>query len=186
VTPVEVLRLISKELAKADCQFAVCGGLAASIYRSSMRTTVDVDIALAIPGATGGQSERELALKFLDQLGIKALVGWTPGIALETESSVFFVVGQPGQDMPNVDFLLPNLPWVRHAVTRAQENLVDYGFARIPTVTPEDLIISKAFAFSVDKERLQDLSDIKSILEDQQDLDWTYLNENLSKLGLKI
>ena len=191
MTPVEVLKLIAEQLIKEDCQFAVCGGVAASIYRTDFRTTNDLDIAIAFPQeveskSVCAESEREFAISFLEKLGFKATLGWSPGIAREAESNVFFVIGESQGFVPRVDLLLPNLPWVRQAVLRAQDNLIDYRFAKLPTITPEDLVISKAFALSFDSTRPFDQDDINSILEEGAIEDHTYLDENLKRLNLNI
>lgn len=85
-----------------------------------------------------------------------------------------------------VDFFLPVLPWVNEAVTRAQANMLDFGFALLPTVTVEDLLIAKLFALQGSAERAIDLDDIQSILRSKLELDWVYLKEKISKFKLKV
>ena len=186
MTPIELLRLVREPLLKGGCRFAVCGGIASSVYRTNFRTTNDIDIALSFPEEKREISEKEFAMNFLESLGIKNYLGWIPGIATKDDSNVFLVVGELGNFLPNIDFILPNLPWVRQAVDRAQKNLVDFGFGDIPTVTPEDLIISKVFSLSIEPARVQDQSDIDSILAGKAIRDSAYLEENLRKLGLKF
>jgi len=186
MTPIELLKLVLEPLKKEDCLFALCGGVASSVYRSSFRVTNDVDIALFFPPEIVGKSEREFAIQFLERLGIKPSLGWIPGIKTDSEDAVFLIVGELGGFLPTVDFLLPSLPWVKQAVIRAQNNRIDFGFGSIPTITPEDLLISKAFALSIEPNRLQDQDDIASILEGESVKDPRYLEENLKKLGLSI
>jgi hypothetical protein len=186
VTPSEFLRLVGKPLTKGDFSFAVCGGIASSVYRTNFRTTNDIDFTLSFPEEKREISEKEFAINFLQSLGIKNYLGWSPGIATKDDSNLFLVVGELGIFLPNIDFILPNLPWVRQAVERAQNNLIDFGFGDIPTFTPEDLIISKAFSLSIEPARVQDQSDIDSILAGKAIRDFAYLEENLRKLGLEF
>lgn len=184
MTPVELLKLISQELLKEQCQFAVCGGIAASIYRKDFRTTNDLDIAINFPQDKSDRAEQRFSMSFLERLGYETALGWAPGIATGDESNVFFVIGRSKGSIPQIDFLLPSLPWVRQAVKRAQFNRVDFGFAKLPTVTPEDVLISKAFALKFDPQRATDRDDIRSVLEEGVVLDMTYVEENFAALKL--
>jgi hypothetical protein len=85
-----------------------------------------------------------------------------------------------------VDVLLPELPWVKNAVLRAQNNLIDLGFAHVPVITPEDLLIAKCFSFRNAPDRFQDLDDLKEILTHVEDLDIDYLMRTLDGFSLVI
>lgn len=78
-----------------------------------------------------------------------------------------------------VDVLLPELPWVKVAVERAQANLIDLGFAFVPVITPDDLIVAKCFSVRNSPDRFKDLDDLK-------ELDIDYLREKLATFNLEI
>ena len=110
MTPIELLRLVADPLKREECLFAVCGGVASGVYRTTFRTTNDLDIALFYPPHIVGKSEKEFAINFLHGLGVQAKIGFIPGIAVQDESNVFLVVGEFGGFLPSLDFILPNLP----------------------------------------------------------------------------
>jgi hypothetical protein len=85
-----------------------------------------------------------------------------------------------------IDILLPDLPWVRKAVERAQHNRLNLGFAAVPVITPEDLIIAKCYSLRNSPDRFQDLDDLKEILMSVEDLDRDYLEISLQALGLVV
>jgi hypothetical protein len=85
-----------------------------------------------------------------------------------------------------VDILLPEVPWVLEAVGRAQDNLIDLGFAKVPVITAEDLILAKCYAVRNSPDRFQDLDDLKQLFQDVRDLDTDYLRRRFVELKLKI
>jgi hypothetical protein len=91
-----------------------------------------------------------------------------------------------GESKGLIDILLPDLPWVSKAVKRAQHNRLDLGFAAVPVITPEDLIIAKCYSLRNSPDRFQDLDDIKEIFINIQDLDRDYLESSLQELDLVI
>ena len=103
-------------------------------------------------------------------------------------------IGNDGQDdglslhrpHSTIDLLLPTFPWVEQSILRAQDNLIDYGFAKFPTVTPEDIIIAKVFALSIEENRFTDMDDIQSILATNNQLDLLYLVQELERLNLSF
>ncbi|MDZ4785997.1 MAG: hypothetical protein SGJ02_07965 [bacterium] len=92
----------------------------------------------------------------------------------------------PKESKGIIDILLPELPWVVQAVQRAQHNKINLGFAAVPVITPEDLIIDKCYSLNNSPDRFQDLDDLKEIFESVNDLNLDYLSANLSKLSLEI
>ena len=85
-----------------------------------------------------------------------------------------------------VDILLPEVPWVPEAVERAQSNVLNLGFADVPVITPEDLILAKCLSAANEPDRFQDLDDIKQLFKDVKDLDIDYLRRRLHELSLVI
>lgn len=98
------------------------------------------------------------------------------------------VTSRPRQDEITgiVDVLLPEIPWVKGAVERAQANKLDLGFRHVPVITPEDLIIAKCYALRNSPDRFQDLDDIKELFKDVPDLDVDYLRRKLLEFSLQI
>ena len=179
------LRRAVEELAPWTGCWMVCGGVAAAIYRPTPRFTGDIDIALIdAPDLKASQiGERVVAA-----LGYEPIAGWIVNRGGKLAGPQSLVLGRepPGRDYIGIDFLLPVLPWVPEAVSRAQVNLLDYGFAMVPTITPEDLIIAKLFAYADAPHRLLDLDDLIALASDNITLDKSYLMERISRYALKI
>lgn len=184
-TLLELLKDTTEALQREAITFAVCGGLAASFYRERPRLTNDVNLAIS------GQSIEQLkiaAYSLLEGLKLKASFGWIAGSETTLNSPIDLVIGQLGAETfdGTVDLLLPILPWIDQAVTRGQMNLIDYGFARLPTVTPEDLILAKAFALTINPDRYTDLDDIQSICRSKTELDLLYLATEFERFKLTL
>ncbi len=163
--------------------WAICGGVAACIYRKTPRYTGDIDIAIidhaALPAV-------KIAQCVVSHLGNKPLAGWVTdqhGVLIKDQA---LVIGRESGDgsYVGIDFLLPVLPWIRESVTRAQKNDLDYGFARVPTITPEDLIIAKMYAYQGNPDRSTDLDDILSLARDGITLDRAYLADRIRSYSL--
>lgn len=185
ITPLKLLSLLVPHLERFKGQYAVAGGLAASLYRERPRLTNDIDIALD----TGGSDKsKSAAMSLLKELQLKPSLGWIAGGSAALGSPIALVIGHAEGDEygASIDFLLPAFPWLAPALSRAQENMIDFGFAVLPTLTPEDLIIAKAFALSLEPNRFQDLDDLQSIFSNEQDLDRLFLVRELERLKLSL
>jgi hypothetical protein len=165
--------------------WAVCGGVAASIYRDIPRFTGDIDIAIVEHGEIPA---RDLAEQIISALGYTPMAGWVTDQYGNLLTPQALVLGREsgGGTYVGIDFLLPVLPWVDPAVRRAQANLVDYGFARVPTLCIEDLIISKLFALQGTPSRILDLDDVLSMVRATPTVDRSYLKEGCAKYALAI
>lgn len=185
IAPLKLLEEIVFYLAKHEANFALAGGLAASLYRTKPRLTNDVDIALVLGSE---KTSKEFARKIFKEAGYKVSLGWITSNDKRNVKPISLVIGQPSKNdlESSVDFILPNLPWVERAVKRAADNIIDFGFAKIPTLTPEDLIIAKAFALELDPSRFQDLDDIKSIFQAKNELDYAYLLAEFERHELRL
>ncbi len=175
-----------KALASAECDFCLIGGHAASLYRAQERFTRDVDFALV---AHRLEDSKNVASQCISDVGLKPVVAFIPrGDGEPDRNSICLVTSKPevGASTGIVDVLLPDLPWISEAVQRAQFNLIDLQFAKVPVITPEDLILAKCYALRNSPERFQDLDDLKSIFESISDLDLDYLKMRLSDLSLCI
>jgi hypothetical protein len=82
--------------------------------------------------------------------------------------------------------LLPEIPWAREAVMRAQHNKVDFGFGPVPALTVEDVLIAKLYALQMSDLRAKDLDDLQSIFAAGPDLNLPYLSGQMGRLALVI
>jgi len=186
LTPLQALKKTVAALSELPCRFCLVGGHAASLYRSQERFTRDVDFAL-VADAKG--KSRAIASQAIEKLGMKPVAGFMVlGDTEKSQRALCMVTSEPPPSELTglVDILLPELPWVLDAVGRAQDNLIDLGFAKVPVITAEDLILAKCYAVRNSPDRFQDLDDLKQLFKDVQDLDTDYLRRRLVELKLTI
>ncbi len=176
---------MSRELEAWPGCWAICGGIAASLYRTEPRFTGDVDIALIDQQQA---SARSIAEGVLQTLGCTPSVGFIPQEDGRLSERPALVIGRNEAEdrYTSIDFLLPFNRWVPSAVSRAQHNLLDYGFATLPTISPEDMLIAKSLAVTNSPDRPYDLDDIKSIVENMESLDIAYLRRQFHELQVQI
>jgi hypothetical protein len=186
LTPLQALKRTVAALSELPCRFCLVGGHAASLYRSQERFTKDVDFAL-VADAKG--KSRAIASQAIEKLGMKPIAGFMAlGDAERSQRALCMVSSEPAASELTglVDILLPEVPWVLDAVGRAQDNLIDLGFAKVPVITAEDLILAKCYAVRNSPDRFQDLDDLKQLFKDVRDLDTDYLRRRLYELKLTI
>ena len=186
LTPLQALKKTVAALSELPCRFCLVGGHAASLYRSQERFTKDVDFAL-VADAKG--KSRAIASQAIEKLGMKPVAGFMVlGDTEKSQRALCMVTSEPpASELTGlVDILLPELPWVIDAVGRAQDNLIDLGFAKVPVITAEDLILAKCYAVRNCPDRFQDLDDLNQLFKDVQDLDTDYLRRRLVELKLTI
>lgn len=164
--------------------WALCGGVVASIYRQTPRFTADIGVAII---DCADQSAEDMASAVIKKMGYKPIVGFVPNFSGRSGQQKALICGRSEQSerFVGVDFLLPVFPWVSKGVQRAQENKVDYGFARLPTITVEDLLLAKILAIN-EGERLQDLDDARSILSETLRIDSDYLINEALRIGIVV
>lgn len=74
----------------------------------------------------------------------------------------------------DVDLFVAKDAYDLECLARARELTIDGALVRV--VSPEDLIIHKLIKLRLDRRRiLQDVADLRSLLEAQPAIDWTYL-----------
>lgn len=184
--PLEILKRAVKSLEACGAHYCLVGGHAASLYRTQERLTRDVDFALV---ADDPKNSGKIAEKVIKSLGLRPVVGFIPPSEFENaRKRVCMITASPakGELTGVIDILLPELPWVAVAVERAQHNKINLGFAKVPVITPEDLIIAKCYALRNSPDRFQDLDDLKSIFQSRIELDRIYLRRQLSEMNLSI
>lgn len=181
-----ILNKVVKTLEKLECQYCLIGGYAASIYRNQERLTHDIDFALV---ANDISKSKSIAEKCIKGIGLKPMVGIIPiGEHEPQRKNVSMITSESisGDIKGSIDIILPELPWVQFSVQRAQYNIINLGFIKIPVITPEDIIISKCYALRNNPDRFKDLDDIKEIFIGVKDLDLDYLEAKLDELALSI
>ncbi|MBL7662468.1 nucleotidyl transferase AbiEii/AbiGii toxin family protein [bacterium] len=185
MTPLQLLEKVYQEINKTDCRYAVCGGLAASYYRSRPRLTNDADLLFKDRSL---EQTKKTAEKIINKIGYKVVVGWISSQRRDFPSKVALIIGQmPGQELSStIDFLLPVFPWFENALERAKDNLLNYGFAKLPTITIEDIIVAKLFSLAIEPSRFSDLDDLKSIFLANHNLDLAYLSGQCESLALIV
>lgn len=186
MTPLKTLKQAVAAFEKNCITYCLVGGHAASLYRSQERLTRDVDFAII---ASGTSSARKLAEQVIEEMGLKSTVGFIPPDPRKrNRKSVCMISSFPAKNETKgiIDILLPDLPWVQQAVERAQHNKIDLGFALVPTIPPEDLVLAKCYALSNSPDRFQDLDDLKEIFTSVKDLDLDYVFAQLGELAVSI
>lgn len=175
------LKRVAQAMAAYPSQWAVCGGIAASIYREKARFTDDIDFALIDSDKI---SAFDLGTKIIQELGYKEYRGFIPS----KNGQVFALLcARSGSDerFVGLDFILPVEFWVKDAVLYAQSNLIDFGFAMLPTITPECLLVAKIHSLSCSPERLQDLDDIQELIK-MSNINIDFVRRQLSTYSVTI
>jgi hypothetical protein len=177
-------------LEDAKVRYALAGGLAASIYREKERITKDLDFLILADIQTQDRAETIIESFGLTPFVIrKADMEGGPLFAIKKKDTPpYFVAGRAQGDASKIelDFILPAIPWFANALNRAELNRIDFGFAKIPCLTIEDIILSKFYAANNDSRRFTDLDDLKSIFEAKHELDLAYLSGQMQKLEFPV
>ena len=186
MTPLKLLKQAVSIFEELECTYCLVGGHAASLYRSHPRLTNDVDFAVTTKPASRA---RRIAEQVIERLGLKPMVGFIPPSPKERRrKSVCMITATPAKNELNglIDILLPELPWVAPAIGRAQYNKLNLGFAIVPVITPEDLIVAKCYALNNAPDRFQDLDDLKDLFQSVRDIDVDYIRRHLGELKLSV
>jgi hypothetical protein len=178
----KLLKSTVNTLSKNEISFALAGGLASSIYRKDARLTNDLDIAILI--ADKSTKDHVLfaqqliqELNFKDTVIREANLKGGPLFEMKKKTSTPMIIVGRNKDLYSIglDILLPTLPWVKDAILRSKNNIIDFGICSTPTITVEDLIISKLYAHSLSSTREKDIDDLRSIFEAKHELELDYL-----------
>jgi Nucleotidyl transferase AbiEii toxin, Type IV TA system len=147
-----------------DWKFCIIGGFALQ-YWGEQRLTKDVDLTLFVGFGDEEKFIDALLDKFISRIdNAKEFALRNRVILLKTENRI------------GIDISLGAFPFEESMTERAnyQEYLPNVS---LKICTPEDLIVSKAFA-----DRDKDWIDIQSVLIKQENLDWIYIFEQLKPL----
>lgn len=148
----------------ASVPHALCGGVAANLYREEVRATTDVDLSIAVgPAGMVGLVESVEAGGWTTQVFEKA----TEQLRLSKEGS------------PRVDCIVATTDYERAAIDRART--VPIESHQIPVLTAEDLIVFKLMAG-----RARDYEAVAAIINAQSArLDTSYITGWLEQFGIE-
>lgn len=190
----DLIQFFSDVVAKLEqkkIRYALAGGLIASVYRETERMTGDLDFLMF--AKTGYQRQAETLIK---SFGLhptvirKADLEGGPLFAIKSNRTEVMMVCGRDKSKKNpigLDFILPSMPWFESALQRAELNRIDFGLSqKIPSLTVEDVIVSKLFALKNRPQRFSDLDDLQSIFAAKHDLDLPYILDVMMKLELMI
>ncbi len=184
---ISFFKKVLEKLKREKVKFALTGGFIASAYRTTKRTTEDLDFLILAESNT-----QEIADKIIKEFGLtphiirKSDLERKPGFTKKT-TPVYMILGKDKENKkPGLDFILPPMPWFEDAINRAQFNNIDFGIAKVPSLTLEDFIISKIYAVYNDSSRFKDMDDLKSIFEAKHDIDEAYISGQMQKLKITI
>jgi hypothetical protein len=182
----EAVQLLGREKAR----YALAGGLAVSIYRPQPRTTNDVDFLILTK-----TNPEKTASRIIEHAGLKphvvrkADLEGGPLFAIKRKNTAPYIIVGRKENEPNepgLDFLLPLIPWFASALSRAEHNRIHFGKLNIPTLTVEDVILSKLYSASNDSKRFEDLGDLKAIFQANHSLDLAYITEQMRAHGFRL
>lgn len=187
---IEFFKAVVKVLQASKVDYALAGGLVASIYRVNERTTNDLDFLIfSKKGTQGAASSIIRRFKLEPHIIRKADLEGGPMFAIKRKNTVPYIIagrGKKDEDRIGLDFILPVMPWFAEAIERAKFNEIDFGFGPIPCLTKEDVIISKLYSLQNDQKRFNDLDDLKSIFQAGLDIDIPYICGQMQKLRLTV
>ncbi|HMO18816.1 MAG TPA: nucleotidyl transferase AbiEii/AbiGii toxin family protein [Oligoflexia bacterium] len=181
----ELLKKVIGQLEDRKVDYILCGGIAASLYRDKPRLTNDVDLAIFYKNY---DDSKAIAKEIIESIGARASLGWIPQLKEKYIKTMALVIGQFDSENydATVDIILPNLPWVEKAISNGKNHVIDYGFAGIPVITVDDLIIAKIFALNVEPNRFQDLDDLKSIFLSSVELNLPYIKSAMVNYEINV
>ena len=178
----QILLLAVRELQARELRFALAGGIVASVYRQQIRATADVDMLVL--------TDDETAVTTIQRLGFTAAkasianLRRAPMMNKKSAPSLMVIGRLPQDTSTGLDFILPTMPWFARSLDRAEKNLLDFGFGRIPALTAEDVVISKLHTISYHSIRDKDKDDVQEILLAEKDLDLDYLCAEVERLKI--
>jgi len=162
----EPLSVLKRLLEKAECQWMIIGGVAASLL-GKPRFTADVDAVALI-------EDKELPnlLKVAKRRGFEARIKDAVEFAKKNRVLLF----KHTKTGINVDLSLGLLPFEIEAIKRSKRFKIANIAFNLPT--PEDLIIFKAVAH-----RPQDLEDIRDIVKIHTKVNKNYIKKIVKELA---
>jgi len=161
---IDALLAIHDVLEANEIGHALCGGIAANLYRKEVRATVDVDICIAVSAA----HLIELTHCF-EAEGWQAHPYWREWDLVRLDKA----------NLPRVDCLIASTLYEKEAVARAAPASIEGR--KVPVLRAEDLIVFKLVAG-----RARDYEAVAAIINTQGDkLDESFIVETLTELGFE-
>ena len=123
----------------SDVEYALAGGLIASIYRNNERTTNDLDFLIV-----SEKNTQEIATSIIKKFKLaphiirKADLEGGPLFATKRKNTTPYIIAgraEKNKQELGLDFILPAIPWFEEAIKRAQHNQIDFGFGPVPSLT---------------------------------------------------
>lgn len=144
----------------AGVQHALCGGLAANLYREELRATSDVDIAVVADGA-----------RVVELVDVFAAAGWKSEPYREQ-------LRLSRASHPRVDCIVATTDYERAAIERAVSARIEGRSIKV--LTPEDLVVLKLVAG-----RARDYEAVAAIINSRgRTLDVAYIKGWLDQFGM--
>jgi predicted nucleotidyltransferase len=163
-TLIDSLVSVHVTLEEAGIAHALCGGLAANLYRDEVRATSDVDIAIAIG-----------PVRLVDLVGVFHEEGWSAESYWRRGEQLR--LSRAGY--PRVDCIVATTDYERAAIDRSLP--VEIEGRRLRVLTPEDLIVFKLIAG-----RARDYEAVAAIINNRRDaLDTDYITGWLEQFGVR-
>ena len=150
-------------LDRAKVPYALCGGLAANLYRQEVRATMDVDLTIIVSPA-----------RLADLVDDFRAAGWRA----ESYWRRAELLRLSHDRLPRVDCLLAMTDYEQSAIRRAATVTIEHR--RLRVLTPEDLIVFKLIAG-----RARDYEAVAAILHARRKrLDEKYITGWLTEFGI--
>ena len=185
MTFTELFQISVKELVRQKIPFVVGGVLIASIYRLEKRAMMSVQLIVDSEPKEMLFLEGLLLAKpfemILPDSNLPRHV--TPIDSISQVKKVLFLEVSEDPRL-GLEIVFHNLPWIPEAIERAQYNRLDFGFALLPALTVEDIIVAKLYSSTQSSDRYLDLDDLQNIFQANHDLDLGYITNQINKLSL--
>jgi len=159
----EALLAVHDVLANAGVKHALCGGLAANLYRDEVRATSDVDLAVILSPT-----------RSIELVGVLSDAGWTAEPYWRKSEQLRLTRAE----LPRVDCIIATTDYERAAIDRAVQANIEG--TPINVLSAEDLIIFKLMAG-----RARDFEAVAAIINTLGDrLDTDYITGWLEQFGV--
>lgn len=162
-TLVDSLLAVHKILDAAAVPYALCGGLAANLYRNEVRATMDVDLIVGV-----GPAQVVDLVRTFSERGWQAEPYWQQGEQLRLSH----------KKLPRVDCIVATTDYERAAIERSVPAQIEGR--EINVLTAEDLIVFKLIAG-----RARDYEAVAAIINTRRaKLDVDYVRGWLEQFGI--
>ena len=167
----DVLKDVARRLEKAAIPYMVSGSVAMTFY-ALPRMTRDIDIVIELSAPDAARISKLFAGDFyVDEEDVRECI---------KTAGMFNIIHN--RSMVKIDFILRKSSDYRETEFRRRRAIEIEGVA-VSVVTPEDLLLSKLEWAQESQSELQ-LGDIRNLINQRADLDWSYISSWADRLGL--